>query len=173
MIANETRHDIPCAPDSSYRRTNVTPECLNPGPVSRIRFAFPERPLWIPAFAGMTIRLLCHGIEEQAQVWLSLMGNQVVQLPPFAPAAGALADVSCQRETGRRGRQDVAWRALAVADRNPCMRLRLSSWSESIGSCPPISSLFAQRQAQLSMGRQRSCPIPVPGAHLIVDQRKE
>jgi len=29
---------------------------------------FPERPFWIPAFAGMTIRLLRHGIEEQARV---------------------------------------------------------------------------------------------------------
>jgi len=41
-----------------------------------MRLAFPEPPFWIPAFAGMTIRLLRHGIEKQAQVWLSLMGNQ-------------------------------------------------------------------------------------------------
>jgi len=37
---------------------------------------FPARPFWIPAFAGMTSRLLRRGIEEQAQVWLSLIGNQ-------------------------------------------------------------------------------------------------
>jgi len=41
-----------------------------------MRLAFPERPFWIPALAGMTIRLLRHRIEEQAQVWLSLMGNR-------------------------------------------------------------------------------------------------
>jgi len=29
-----------------------------------MRLAFPERPFWIPAFAGMTIRWLRRGVEE-------------------------------------------------------------------------------------------------------------
>jgi len=58
MITNETQHDILSTPNSSYRRT----------PVSRMGLAFPGRPFWIPAFAGMTIPWRRQDIEKQAQV---------------------------------------------------------------------------------------------------------